>query len=167
MKIIVHTDGSCDWKTRQGGIGIHIQVHTDQQNRKIETHYYKGFYDTTIGRMELMGILMALRSINSCKCPIIIYCDSKYAVNTAQMSSKQFEEKLFLRGTIKNSDIIQLMLEEKKKFSNIQVLWVKGHNNTEFNEIADVLANKGFRDIKERKIEDKNIASKKITLIQA
>ena len=152
MDINVYTDGSCSWRTREGGIGILIK-YSDAKNNQFNLKYYKGFSNTTIGRMELLGILYGMKLLTTTDLKVRIYCDSKYAVNTAKMLEEQHKnDLLFKNGKVKNKDIIALILQERKRFSRIQFHWVKGHSDTKGNNQADELAGMGFRDTGENKI---------------
>jgi ribonuclease HI len=153
ISISIYTDGSCLWKTLEGGVGISIII---QKGIKIvqQNNYYKGFSNTTIGRMELMGILLALKTLNKTSLPIILFCDSKYAIQAANFYKQNFEEELFIKNKITNSDIILKILDEKTKFKHIKFKWIKGHNGNFQNENVDALADIGFKEDITTKIFD-------------
>lgn len=62
-RIEIYTDGSCLAKDRVGGFGIYIKEFKDKEEK--EHFYFKGFLNTSIGRMELLGIFKGLRLIKN------------------------------------------------------------------------------------------------------
>ena len=50
------------------------------------------------------------------------------------------------KGGIKNLDIVKPLYEAYKK-SNVELIWVRGHNGQEGNELADQWANKAREEI--------------------
>lgn len=143
--IIIYSDGSCNWKTRKGGIGIYMN-----ENNK-EHYFWNAFENTSIGRCELLGILKSLRLIQNKQLKIIIFCDSQYAINCCNL----WINKWVASGEIlykKNKDILMELFKELPKFNQLQIIHVKGHNGNVGNEISDYLAREGFNCTDETKI---------------
>lgn len=147
VSITAYTDGSCSWRSGNGGFGIYIQINNDESVVK-EEFYFQGFSKTKTGRQELMGILMALKILKGKGLedkPIVIKCDSLYAINTIK------DKKIYLE---KNNDIIMESYHIIDDFKDLNIMWIKGHSGVLGNEIADRLANKGYKTEEENRIED-------------
>lgn len=136
----IFTDGSCNYKNRLGGIGVYMRY--DKYEKKIKM----GYKDTSIGRMELKAVIVALNNLkNIDKYHFYIYSDSQYVVRSINL----WMNKWVLNGWrgIKNTDLWAEFLCEYKKFNmeRLHFIHVKGHTNKENrlslgNEIADVLS---------------------------
>lgn len=96
---------------------------------------------TTNIRMEGYAILAALKHANGAKCEI--YTDSEFWINVITKWSLGWEAKGWKKkgGEIKNLDIVQEVCPLFRK-SKAKLIWVRGHNGDENNELADVWANK-------------------------
>lgn len=97
---------------------------------------------TTNNRMEGLAILEALRWLAGR--PAVIHTDSSLWVNTANHWAAGWE----LRGWRKsngeepqNLDLVRPLVELNRRGS-AQIRWVRGHNGTPGNELADVWAGK-------------------------
>lgn len=129
---IVYCDGSYQASIEAGGWSVVIL----KDNKIIKT-LYCGLKHTTNNRMELMGVLEALKYFKT-PTKIKIFSDSQYVVNSIinRQVYKWFEEKDFSK---KNLDlwfeIIDLL-----EFHSVEFEWVKGHENNKFNNLADMLA---------------------------
>ena len=138
-----YTDGSCDNKTGEGGIGV-VKIEDKTPIPLIS----KGTYvQTTSARMEILAVVETLIYVYDLKLPertpIIIYSDNQYVVNT-------WEKKWIDNWIIdsfqgrKNKDLwkefIWLLRQTKVR---LRMSWVKGHAGDPFNELADELAHKG------------------------
>jgi ribonuclease HI len=101
-----------------------------------------GYDKTTNNRMELMGAIVGLESLNR-SCDVALYSDSQYVI-------KAFNDK-WLDGWIKrgwktagkqpvkNVELWKRLLEAAKPH-NIKWNWVKGHAGHSENERCDELA---------------------------
>lgn len=138
--IQIWTDGSCYYKTREGGIGIYIEI-----DAQPHISFYKGLDNTSVGRTELFGILMGMRLIKEKHHLVELYCDSQYAINCMNGWIESWSEYAFVGK--KNIDLLKALLEEKRKFKNISFKWVKGHASNEGNKIADKLADCGYKNL--------------------
>lgn len=137
----VWTDGSSqgnriEWEhgflCERGGYGVVIT-----KNEQVVKILYQGFKNTTNNRQELFGVLEALKYFTE-PSKIKIYSDSQYIVNSINNGSAQkwFEEQDY---TKKNLDIWVEILD-LLNYHDVEFIWIKGHTNNKFNEMADTFA---------------------------
>lgn len=137
----VWTDGSSqgnriEWEhgflCERGGYGVVIT-----KNEQVVKTLYQGFKNTTNNRQELFGVLEALKYFTE-PSKIKIYSDSQYIVNSINNGSAQkwFEEQNY---TKKNLDIWVEILD-LLNYHDVEFIWIKGHANNKFNEMADTFA---------------------------
>ena len=96
---------------------------------------------TTNIRMEGMALVAALKDANGEPCEI--YTDSEFWINVITKWAPGWESKGWKKkgGEIKNLDIVQEVYPLHKQ-SNAKLIWVRGHEGDEGNEMADAWANK-------------------------
>jgi len=142
--INIYTDGACKGNPGPGGWGALI-VDGD-----IENEIFGGEENTTNNRMEIMAVIMALETIDT-QNEITIFTDSKYV----QKGINEWINKWKINGwkssnnkTVKNKDL-WVQLDDLTSKHKVNWFWVKGHAGHEFNERADMLANKGLDDMLE------------------
>ena len=97
--------------------------------------------DSTNIRMEGKAMIAALTDADGVKCRI--YSDSEFWINVITKWSKAWEANNWKKksGEIKNLDIVKELCELYKK-SNVELIWVRGHNGNNYNELADIWANR-------------------------
>lgn len=136
-EIIVHTDGSCH-NNPGGSSGYGIIIQKDGEVSKSA----KGFKHSTNNRMELMAVIAALEQLDDAdaKRPIKICSDSKYVTDTFNKKWIDVWVKKGFRGR-KNKDLWQALLKQLDRFSDVEWIWVRGHDGNSMNELADLLAN--------------------------
>ena len=140
-KVTIYTDGACSSNPGPGGYGI-VLMFTKNDGSVVKKELSKGFKNTTNNRMELLAVIDALQSLKI-PCCVDIYSDSKYvtdAINQKWLEgwvSKNW--KLNTKNPAKNIDLWQKYLAIQKEH-DIKFIWVKGHNDNEFNEKCDKLA---------------------------
>lgn len=140
--IQIWTDGACSGNPGPGGWGALI-VNDGQ-----ETELYGGEANTTNNRMELMGAIEALNSLESAS-KVILNTDSTYVKNGLTKwihGWKRNGWKTASKQPVKNKDLWQA-LDEACNRHQIEWKWVKGHSGNAGNERADRLAVKGSREI--------------------
>ena len=109
-----------------------------------------GEKNTTNNRMELMAAIKALDSVKE-MCEIDLYTDSKYVkqgITEWIIKWKVNGFKNSKKKPVVNADL-WVQLDDLTSKHKINWFWVKGHAGHEFNERADLLANKGLDDMLE------------------
>lgn len=144
--IIIYTDGSCDNKRdRKMGIGVYARYNY----KEIKFSKYIGIGTNNIA--ELSAIYHAIKKCNRYKnIPIRIYTDSQYAINVI---TGRYKAK-------KNKKLINKIKHLIKEYRSIKLVWVKGHNKSKGNKIADKLANQARVNKRSFKRKSKNNFSK-------
>ena len=132
-KITLYTDGAARGNPGRGGYGA-VLIYG---NHKKELS--KGFKHTTNNRMELWAIIAGLESITKRELPITIYSDSQYVVNSINKGWLNTWMKTNFKGGKKNPDLWKKYHSLSKDFI-INIVWVKGHADNEFNNRCDELA---------------------------
>ena len=159
MKIEIYTDGSSLGNPGPGGWGsvlttevkgkLHCKTVSgfvpeeewigDEEaaifNRNSKTkqavEHDDGWYvQTTNNRMELQGIIWGLKAVKKKDAEVIVYADSKWAINA-------------LTGAWNVTENMDLVLEGRKvmeEFPNLIFKWVKGHSDNKWNEKANDIA---------------------------
>jgi ribonuclease HI len=100
---------------------------------------------TTNIRMEGFAIIAALKHAEGHECEI--YTDSEFWINVITKWSLAWEKNSWKKkgGEIKNLDIVREVCPLYRE-SQATLIWVRGHNGDEGNELADVWANKARED---------------------
>ena len=131
--IIYYTDGSASPNPGPGGFAVIKDL----------TPHILGSEDgeTTNIRMEGKAIVAALTDARGAECKI--YTDSEFWINVITKWAPSWQANGWKKkgGEIKNLDIVQEALPLYQN-SNATLVWVRGHNNDEGNELADEWANK-------------------------
>jgi ribonuclease HI len=133
--ITYYTDGSCEPNPGDGGFA----VIKDMQVCKLG-----GEPDSTNIRMEGFAIIEALKDANGEEATI--YTDSEFWINVITKWAPAWEKNGWKKkgGEIKNLDIVQAVCTLYRG-SNAKLVWVRGHNKNEGNEMADEWANEARR----------------------
>ena len=132
-KITLYTDGAARGNPGRGGYGA-VLIYG---NHKKELS--KGFKHTTNNRMELWAIIAGLESITKRELPVTIYSDSQYVVNSINKGWLNTWMKTNFKGGKKNPDLWKKYYALANDF-DINIVWVKGHADNEFNNRCDELA---------------------------
>ena len=127
-----YCDGSYQSSINSGGWSSVIL-----KDGKIIKRLYQGYIGTTNNRMEIMGVLETLRYFKE-PVNITIYSDSQYVVNAISMGSAKswFEKQDYSK---KNLDL-WFEVVELLDFHHVTMIWIKGHDKSELNNLADKLA---------------------------
>ncbi|MDK2898975.1 MAG: ribonuclease [Patescibacteria group bacterium] len=130
--ITYFTDGSCSPNPGPGGFAV---IKNDKP--AIVGHEI----DSTNIRMEGLAMIAALADANGNECEI--YSDSEFWINVITKWAISWEANGWKKksGEIKNLDIV-IELCGLYKESKAKLIWVRGHNGNNNNELADIWANK-------------------------
>lgn len=125
--LTIYTDGAYSSKRDQGGIGI---VFIKEEKEILR--FSKMYKSTTNNKMELIAVILALKSIRKEVDCIKVISDSQYVLGCI---TKGWKRK-------KNQELWKVfdLVYSKVPCKNIQFEWTKGHSNNKFNNIADMLA---------------------------
>lgn len=166
MPVELYTDGSCLKNPGAGGYGYVIRYWETTgedgdlpEAKSIENK--QGYRLTTNNRMEIMASIAGVNNVIelirsgqfSGVSQLNIISDSEYLCNAVnQRWIDKWQENNWMtsgwKGSqpqpVKNKDLWEQVLKYKKDLQelgvNLTLTWVKGHDNTEFNEVADKLA---------------------------
>ena len=130
--IVYHTDGSASPNPGPGGFAV---------IRDLKPHILGSEPgDTTNIRMEGRAIIAALKDADGAECQI--HTDSEFWINVITKWSIAWEQNGWKKkgGEIKNLDLVKEACPLYRS-SRATLIWVRGHNNDEGNELADQWAN--------------------------
>lgn len=139
--VTIYTDGSSRGNPGPGGYGAVLE-YTDSGGTLHTKEMSAGYRLTTNNRMELMGVISALRALNR-PCSVDLYTDSKYIVDAVNLHWLDgWVRRGWKRGKnerVKNVDLWQ-QVRELTAMHQVKFIWVKGHNGHPQNERCDQLA---------------------------
>jgi len=136
--VVIYTDGACKGNPGPGGWGALLQY------GRRERELFGGELRTTNNRMELIAVIRALESLKR-TATVEIYTDSQYVKNGIETWINVWKRngwKTSDRKPVKNADL-WVELDGLVREHDIRWHWVKGHADTEGNQRADALANRG------------------------
>ena len=132
----IFTDGACSGNPGPGGWGAVLRFNN------VEKEISGGAADTTNNRMELSGVIEALRLLKE-PCDVTLYSDSKYVCDAITKGWAKGWQKNGWRKSDKklalNIDLWESLLALLEQHT-ITVKWVKGHAGHPENERCDRLA---------------------------
>jgi len=130
--ITYYTDGSCSPNPGPGGFAV---------IRDMQPAVLGGAESSTNIRMEGEAIIAALKNANGEECSI--NTDSEFWINVITKWSLTWEKNGWKKkgGEIKNLDLVKEVCPLFRS-SKATLVWVRGHNDDEGNELADHWANK-------------------------
>ncbi len=130
---IYYTDGSAAPNPGPGGYAVILD------GKPVALGSENG--ETTNIRMEGFAIIAALKAADGETCKI--HTDSEFWINVITKWSLAWEANGWKKkgGEIKNLDIVKEVVPLYRE-SKATLIWVRGHNGDEGNELADVWANK-------------------------
>ena len=154
--IKIWADGAAKGNPGKGGYGSIVKYYNDKNEFIREDEFTDAFNKTTNNRMELMGVIIAMESIDSPE-DIEVYSDSLYIVNAFNKkwidNWKKHDWKTTSNTAVKNKDLWERLLEVKQ-LHTVKFFWVKGHAGQTENERCDYLASSSASGIKFTKGED-------------
>ena len=142
MLVSIYSDGSARGNPDgPGGYGT-ILRYVDPKGETHEKELSAGYDKTTNNRMELMGAIVGLESLNR-PCEVQMFSDSKYVISAF---NEHWIENWIKRGwktaskqPVKNVELWKRLIEAAKPHK-ITWNWVKGHAGHAENERCDELA---------------------------
>lgn len=143
QKVKIYSDGSARGNpVGPGGYGTIVKyINPKGKIIKIE-EFCKGYPVTSNNKMELLGAIIGLESLNE-PCEVEIISDSSYLVNAFNL---KWMDNWIRNGwktssgkDVKNQELWRRMLSAKSPHK-CTFVWVKGHNGHPENERCDFLA---------------------------
>ena len=135
-KVEIYTDGACSGNPGPGGWGAVLRYNG------VEKEISGGAADTTNNRMELTGVIEALRLLKE-PCEVILSTDSKYVCDAITKGwAKSWKKNNWRKADKKpalNADLWEVLLSLLDQH-RVTVQWIKGHAGHPENERCDRLA---------------------------
>lgn len=134
-KVTVYTDGACSGNPGPGGwAALLIFGGTERE-------ISGGEKETTNNRMEMMGVLQALKKLKE-PCDVTIVTDSQYVLKGMTEWVEGWQRRGWKNAEKKPVKNVDLWLEliAAAKPHKLTWQWVKGHNGDVNNERVDALA---------------------------
>lgn len=136
MDVTIYTDGACSGNPGPGGYGAILMYGSHKKEIS------GGEALTTNNRMELMGVITALKALKR-PCTVQLYTDSQYVVNAIEKGwAKKWQANGWMRNKKEkamNPDLWQMLLE-LLQIHQVTFHWVKGHADNPYNNRCDELA---------------------------
>lgn len=136
MNVTIYTDGACSGNPGPGGYGAILMYGSHKKELS------GGDPNTTNNRMELMGVITALKALNR-PCQVDLYTDSQYVVNAIEKGwAKKWQSNGWMRNKkdkALNPDLWQMLLD-LLEVHQVSFHWVKGHAENPYNNRCDELA---------------------------
>lgn len=136
----IWTDGACKGNPGPGGWGALLR-----QGRH-EKELWGGEAQTTNNRMELTGVIEALKALKR-PCQVVVHTDSQYVQKGMGEWLPNWKRRGWLtadKKPVRNADLWQ-ELDSLVGRHQVEWRWVRGHAGDPGNERADALANQGVR----------------------
>ena len=134
--VTIYTDGACSGNPGPGGWGAVLRYGAH------ELELSGGAAETTNNRMELTGVIEALRRLKE-PCAVELYSDSKYVVDALSKGwAQSWQKKGWIKSDKKpalNADLWETLLTLSARHE-LRCHWVKGHAENEYNNRCDALA---------------------------
>ncbi|MBE6931902.1 MAG: ribonuclease HI [Ruminococcaceae bacterium] len=134
--VTIYTDGACSGNPGPGGWGAILRYGAHEKELS------GGHPETTNNRMELTAVIRALEALKE-PCRVELYTDSRYIVDAIEKGWLHSWQKNGWRKADKkpalNVDLWQQILELFATHE-VQLHWVRGHAENEYNNRCDALA---------------------------
>ena len=136
MRVTIYTDGACSGNPGPGGYGAILMY--GEHKKELSG----GEKLTTNNRMELMGVITALKALNR-PCQVDLYTDSQYVVNGIEKGwARKWQANGWMRNKKEkamNPELWQELLE-LLEIHQVSFHWVKGHAENPYNNRCDEIA---------------------------
>ena len=146
-RLEIYCDGGCrgnQGNVNVGGWGAYLVW--GERTKEL----WGGEPNTTNNKMELTGCIEGLRAVKDTTVPVDVYLDSAYVLKGITDWIYGWMRKGWVNSKkepVANKELWLELLEEKKRFSDITFLKVKGHADNQGNIMADALANRAMDEI--------------------
>ena len=134
--VTIYTDGACSGNPGPGGWGAILKY------GDAEKELSGGAPETTNNRMELLGVISALRALKE-PCIVELWSDSRYVVDALEKGwARSWRERGWRRADKKpalNTDLWEELLALAETHE-LRCHWVRGHAENEYNNRCDALA---------------------------
>ena len=134
--VTIYTDGACSGNPGPGGWGAILSYNG------VEKELSGGEKQTTNNRMELTGVISALKALKE-PCIVELYSDSKYVVDALEKGwAVSWQKKGWVKSDKKpalNPDLWETLLN-LCSVHELHCHWVKGHAENPYNNRCDALA---------------------------
>ena len=134
--VTIYTDGACSGNPGPGGWGAILKY------GDAEKELSGGAPETTNNRMELLGVISALRALKE-PCIVELWSDSRYVVDALEKGwARSWRERGWRRADKKpalNTDLWEELLALADTHE-LRCHWVRGHAENEYNNRCDALA---------------------------
>ena len=134
--VTIYTDGACSGNPGPGGWGAILKY------GDAEKELSGGAPETTNNRMELLGVISALRALKE-PCIVELWSDSRYVVDALEKGwARSWRERGWRRADKKpalNVDLWEILLPLAETHT-LRCHWVRGHAENEFNNRCDAMA---------------------------
>lgn len=151
--IEIWTDGCCVKRSPPGSKGIGGWAFVAVENGRVIAKASGAEPKTTNNRMELKAAIRGLERFPTGE--VMVVSDSKYVVEGAMVWMRKWKLNNWTRGN-KNGKRIDVAnckfwkdIDALMQGRNVVFRWVKGHNGSAFNEMADHLAGEAAERIAE------------------
>ncbi|MDD7271199.1 MAG: ribonuclease HI [Spirochaetales bacterium] len=134
-KVLIYTDGACSGNPGPGGWGAILKY------GEAEKEISGGEALTTNNRMELTAAIMALSALKE-SCEVDLYSDSKYLIDSFSKGWVYSWQKAGFKKKGKDVPNTDLWIKLLQLFNihKVNLIWVKGHAENEYNNRCDKLA---------------------------
>lgn len=134
-KVLIYTDGACSGNPGPGGWGAILKY------GEAEKEISGGEALTTNNRMELTAAIMALSALKE-PCEVDLYSDSKYLIDSFSKGWVYSWQKSGFKKKGKDVPNTDLWIKLLQLFNThkVNLIWVKGHAENEYNNRCDKLA---------------------------
>ena len=136
MRVTIYTDGACSGNPGPGGYGAILMYGGHKKELS------GGEKLTTNNRMELMGVITALKALNR-PCQVDLYTDSPYVVNGIEKGwTRKWQSNGWMRNKKEkamNPELWQELLD-LLEIHEVSFHWVKGHAENPYNNRCDEIA---------------------------
>lgn len=134
--VTIYTDGACSGNPGPGGWAAVLRYNS------VEKELSGGEAQTTNNRMELTGVISALKALKE-PCVVELYSDSKYVIDALDKGwAVSWRKKGWIKSDKKpalNPDLWEILLN-LCEVHEVHCHWVKGHADNPYNNRCDALA---------------------------